>query len=37
MSGPASFLQMSAGRRLLIAAAGCVVVWIAVAIALVQR
>ena len=30
-----SLLQMSAGHRLLLAAAGCVIVWIAVAIALV--
>jgi hypothetical protein len=35
MPGRASLLQMSAGRRLLIAAAGCLIVWIAVAFALV--
>jgi hypothetical protein len=35
MRGPISLLQMSAGQRLLIAAVGCAIVWIAVAIALV--
>jgi hypothetical protein len=35
MPEPVSLLQMSAGRRLLYAAAGCAIVWIAVAIALV--
>jgi hypothetical protein len=34
MPSPPSLLQMGAGRRLLYAAAGCAVVWIAVAIAL---
>jgi hypothetical protein len=29
-----SLMQMSAGRRLLLAAAGCAVVWAAVAVAL---
>jgi len=35
MPSPLSLLQMSAGRRLLFAAAGCAIVWIAVAVALV--
>jgi len=35
MPGSTSLLQMSAGRRLLFAAVGCAIVWIAVAVALV--